>query len=84
MDRRRSVAVRFHAQPRLKLYLPGPSGMPEGIQYEQLTGRRRTLASFADPVGLEIVSDDWKTSARPTRQLDRRWTGRTEFEIQDP
>ena len=31
VDRRRGVAVRFHAQPRVKLYLPGPSGLPEGV-----------------------------------------------------
>ena len=84
VDRRRGVAVRFHAQPRVKLYLPGPSGLPEGIQYAQLTGRRRTLAKFSEPVDFKIVSDEWNTVDRPTRQLERRWTGRTEFELQGP
>ncbi|OLQ05239.1 Copia protein [Symbiodinium microadriaticum] len=84
VDRRRSVAVRFHAQPRVKLYLPGPSGLPEGVQYAQLTGRRRTLAKFSEPVDFKIVSDEWNTADRPTRQLERRWTGRTEFELQGP
>ena len=82
VDRRRGVAVRFHAQPRVKLYLPGPSGLPEGVQYAQLTGRRRTLAKFSEPVDFKIVSDEWNTADRPTRQLERRWTGRTEFELQ--
>ena len=76
--------MRFHAQPRVKLYLPGPSGLPEGVQYAQLTGRRRTLAKFSEPVNFTIVTDEWKTADRPTRQLERRWTGRTEFELQGP
>ena len=81
IDRRRGVVVRFHAKPRRKLFIPGPAGWPEGLVQTQLTGRRRTLAMLQAPDGREILEDDWSTVTRPTRQLDRQWTGRTEFEL---
>ena len=84
VDHRRGLIVRFHVKPRLKLYLPGYSGWPHGIPQSQLTGRRRTLAMLQAPEGRQILEDDWSSTTKPTRQLDRRWTGRTEFELRHP
>ncbi|CAE7876447.1 RE1 [Symbiodinium necroappetens] len=81
VDRRRGLITRFHVKPRVKLFLPGPSGWPDGISQDRLTGRRRTLAMLHNPEGQQILEDDWSHTSRPTRLLERKWTGRTEFEL---
>ena len=81
VDHRRGLITRFHVKPRAKLFLPGPSGWPDGISQDRLTGRRRTLAMLHNPEGQQILEDDWSRTSRPTRLLERKWTGRTEFEL---
>ncbi|CAE7737611.1 RE1 [Symbiodinium microadriaticum] len=81
VDHRRGLISRFHVKPRVKLFLPGPSGWPDGISQDRLTGRRRTLAMLHNPEGQQILEDDWSRTSRPTRLLKRKWTGRTEFEL---
>ena len=82
LDRRRSVLVRFHAKPRRKMYVPSPTGIPTSIQWQALTGRRRTLAKFTTSNARESIEDDFKhLRPLPARYMKDSWTGRTEFEI---
>ena len=43
IDRRRGVLTRFHAVARQRLYVPSKQGIPDGVEWAELTGRRRTL-----------------------------------------
>ena len=82
VDYRRGVLVRMHAAPRRRMFLPVASTLPPGLRWQNLSGRRRTFAKYADPVLLSIREDNL-TDPSPQRQLVRRWTGRTEFELCD-
>ena len=64
------------------MYVPSATGIPTTLQWQSLTGRRRTLAKFATSTAREIIEDDF-TDLRPlpARYLKDSWTGRTEFEI---
>ena len=82
VDYNRGVLVRTHAAPRRRMFLPVASTLPPGLRWQNLSGRRRTFAKYADPVLLSIREDNL-TDPSPQRQLVRRWTGRTEFELCD-
>ena len=51
MDFNRNVLIRFHITRRIKLYNPAVTRLPDGLQVQDLTGRRRTLAMFEQPTG---------------------------------
>ena len=87
IDRRRGVLTRFHAVPRKRLYMPSQQGIPTGVQWTTLTGRRRTLA-ISSPTKVALSFEDRfdVRDPRPARNLElpdgaTSWTGRTEFEI---
>ena len=62
--------------------MPSPTGIPTSIQWQALTGRRRTLAKFTTSNARENIEDDFKhLRPLPARYLKDFWTGRTEFEI---
>ncbi|CAE6962985.1 RE1 [Symbiodinium sp. CCMP2592] len=89
VDRRRGVLTRFHAVPRRRLYVPSQQGVPAGVLWTDLTGRRRTLAICAPARVAFNFEDRFDVRApKPGRNLEmpkeaESWTGRTEFELAD-
>ena len=70
----------MHAAPRRRMLLPVSSTLPPGLSWQNLSGRRRIVVKYVDPV-LHVIHEDQLTDPNPQRQLVRRWTGRTELEI---
>ena len=87
IDRRRGVLTRFHAVPRRRLYVPSQQGVPTGVAWTDLTGRRRTLAICAPTKNTFNFEDRFDVrTPKPGRNLEmpkeaESWTGRTEFEL---
>ena len=62
------------------MFNPDLARLPEGITLEDLTGRRRTLALFDPPHGVQRIEDRWDEPGAQ-RNLQALWVGRTEMEL---
>ena len=51
--------VRFHSKRRVKMFVPTPSGLPRTLQWDALTGRRRTFAALQTNNVKQIIEDSW-------------------------
>ena len=87
IDRRRGVLTRFHAVARQRLCVPSKQGIPNGVEWAELSRRRRTLA-ICKPMNAPLRFEDrfGVKNLRPGRNLEMlesatSWTGRTEFEL---
>ena len=68
--------IRKHGQPRLSLFIPTKDcPVPE----TSLTGVRKTVVQR--PGRAQVITDNYRTEARPRRALMERWLGETQFEL---
>ena len=58
-DMKRNVLVRFHSKQRVKMFVPTPSGPLRTLQWDALTGRRRTFAALETNNVKQIIEDSW-------------------------
>ena len=72
------VLVRWHATARIRFLSPEHTNVP--IPLRVLTGRRRTVAQYADG-SFDLLDDRWTDQGSGRRFLERECRGRSAFEV---
>ena len=81
VDAGRSTLLRVHCKPRRLLFVPQGAGLPAGVSFAELSGRRRSYVNLRDPsLKVPFIEDRFDIPGS-RRAMARLWIGRTELEI---
>ena len=78
LDLTRGTLIRWHASGRVRLFTPENSRLPQPLNLQCLTGRRRTLVT--ELANRYLLDDNWRRD-QAQRTLAAEWKGRTELEV---